>query len=152
MVALFFRGVDTLKKGSLIAGVLTLMLAGAVWLGSAAYPTDSAFFPRAISVLILILTVLMLIENKSIKDRQVFDWHQFDYLRTFKVCAITCIYIFLLSFVGFLITTPICLFILMQVMEKGDARIKLASSLGTTAGIYFVFEFMLDVPLPAWSF
>ena len=152
MAALFFRGVETVKKGSVIAGVLALILAGAVWIGSASYPAESAFFPRAISVLIIILTVLMLIENRSIKDQQVFDWKQFDYYRTAKVCAITCVYILLMAYVGFLITTPICLFILMQVMEKGDVKMKIASSIGTTVGIYLVFEFMLDVPLPAWSF
>lgn len=136
----------------MIAGLLAGILAVAVWIGSASFPQESAFFPRAIAALILILTILMLLENRTIKDQVAFDWKQFDYFRTAKVCALTCVYILLLAYVGFLITTPICLLVMMQVMEKGDLKMKLASSLGTTAGIYFVFEFMLDVPLPAWSF
>ena len=141
-----------MKRGSVIAGLLVLALAISVWIGSASFTPESAFFPRAVSVAMIVLTILMLIENRSVADEIVFDWAQFDYGRTAKVFAITCVYLVMLAYVGFLITTPICLVILMHVMEKGDSKLKLISALGTTACIYFVFEAMLDVPLPAWSF
>lgn len=100
----------------------------------------------------IILTTLMLIENRSVKDEVVFDWSQFDYARTTKVFLITCIYLLLLPYVGFLITTPLCLVVLMHIMEKGNTKTKILSSVITAACIYFVFQVMLDVPLPAWSF
>ena len=141
-----------MKRGSIIAGVLILALAVAVFIGSGSFTAESAFFPRAVAVAMIVLTTLMLIENHSVKDEVVFDWGQFDYGRTTKVFLITCIYLVLLSYVGFLITTPLCLILMMQVMEKGDTKMKLLSSAITTACIYVVFQVMLDVPLPAWSF
>jgi len=140
------------KRGSVIAGVLVLLLAVAVWTGSASFTPESAFFPRVVSIALIVLTTLMLIENHSVKDEIVFDFVQFDFGRTAKVFVITCIYLVSMAYVGFLITTPLCLILLMQVMEKGDWKLKLLSSVGTTACIYFVFQVMLDVPLPAWSF
>ena len=114
--------------------------------------SESAFFPRAVAVAIVVLTTLMLIENRSVTDEAVFDWSQFNYFRTAKMFLITCIYLALLPYIGFLITTTVCLIIMMCVLEKGDLKLKIFSSVLTTACIYFVFQVMLDVPLPAWSF
>ena len=141
-----------MKRGSVIAGLLVAALAVAVWIGSASFTAESAFFPRAVAVAMLVLTTLMLIENRTVQDQVVFDWEQFDYVRTAKVLAVTCLYLFLMIYVGFLITTPLALLILMIVLEKGSYKVKILTSLLTTAGIYFVFQMMLDVPLPAWSF
>ena len=94
----------------------------------------------------------MLIENRTVKDEVIFDWQQFNYFRTTKIFLLTCIYLAILPFIGFLIATTVCLIIMMCVLEKGDLKMKIFSSLLTTASIYFVFQVMLDVPLPAWSF
>ena len=141
-----------MKRGSIIAGVLLFALAAAIWLGSGSFMSESAFFPRAVAVAIVVLTTLMLIENRSVTDEAVFDWSQFNYFRTAKMFLITCIYLALLPYIGFLITTTVCLIIMMCVLEKGDLKLKIFSSVLTTACIYFVFQVMLDVPLPAWSF
>lgn len=141
-----------MKRGSIIAGGLLLVLAAAVWIGSGSFTEDSAFFPRAVAVAIVVLTTLMLIENRTVKDEVVFDWSQFNYYRTTKMFLLTCIYLVLLPFIGFLVATTVCLVIMMCVLEKGDLKMKIFSSLLTTASIYFVFQVMLDVPLPAWSF
>ena len=137
-----------MKRGSIVAGILLIALAIVVWIGSAAFTADSSYFPRAVAA---ILTVLMLLENRTVKDQVIFEWDKFNYRRTAIVFVITGIYLVLMAYVGFLITTPICLLIMMQVLEKGDWKVKILSSVITTAAIYFVFEKMLDVPLPAWS-
>ena len=141
-----------MKRGSIVAGVLLYILAAAVWIGSSSFLSESAFFPRAVAVAITVLTTLMLIENRSVKDSIAFDWKQYNYFRTTKLFLLTSIYLVLLPFIGFLIATTICLIIMMCVLEKGDLKMKIFSSLLTTASIYFVFQVMLDVPLPAWSF
>ena len=141
-----------MKRGSIIAGGLLLVLAIAVWIGSASFTSDSAYFPRAVAAAMLVLTILMLMENRTVRDQVVFDWEQFNYRRTAIVFVITGIYLVLLAYVGFLITTPISLLLMMQVLEKGDWKLKILSSVITTASIYFVFQVMLDVPLPVWSF
>ena len=141
-----------MKRGSMIAGILLLILAAAVWIGSGSFASESAFFPRAVAVAIVVLTTLMLIENQSVQDSVAFDWQQFNYYRTAKIFILTCIYLALLPYIGFLIATTLCLIIMMCVLEKGDLKLKIFSSVLTTACIYFVFQVMLDVPLPAWSF
>ena len=141
-----------MKRGSIIAGILLLVLAAAVWIGSGSFTEESALFPRAVAVAIVVLTTLMLIENRTVNDEVIFDWQQFNYFRTTKIFLLTCIYLAILPFIGFLIATTVCLIIMMCVLEKGDLKMKIFSSLLTTASIYFVFQVMLDVPLPAWSF
>ena len=140
-----------MKRGSIVAGILLIALAIVVWIGSAAFTADSSYFPRAVAAIMLGLTVLMLLENRTVKDQVIFEWDKFNYRRTAIVFVITGIYLVLMAYVGFLITAPICLLIMMQVLEKGDWKVKILSSVITTAAIYFVFEKMLDVPLPAWS-
>jgi len=142
----------TTKQGSVIAGILLLVLAIALWIGSSSFPPGSMVFPRAIAVVIVILTALMLIENVSIKDLPAFDWQRFNYFRTLRAAVLTCIYMAQLAYVGFLLSTPIYLLIMMYVMEKGSFWTKIVASLGTTGAVYFVFAYLLDVPLPAWDF
>jgi len=140
------------KRGSIVAGVLLILLAIIVWIVSAQFAPNSAFFPRAVAAAMLVLTVLMLMENRTVRDEVVFDWEKFNYRRTAIIFVITSIYLVLLAYVGFLITTPVSLLLMMQVLEKGDWKLKILSSVITTASIYFVFQVMLDVPLPVWSF
>lgn len=141
-----------MKRGSIVAGILLSALAIAVWIGSAAFTADSSYFPRAVAAAMLGLTILMLVENRSVRDHVVFEWDKFNYRRTALILFITCLYLIIMAYAGFLLTTPICLLLMMQVLEKGDWKIKILSSVITTAAIYFVFQMMLDVPLPAWSF
>lgn len=141
-----------MKRGSIVAGVLLILLAIIVWIVSAQFAPNSAFFPRAVAAAMLVLTVLMLMENRTVRDEVVFDWEKFNYRRTAIIFVITSIYLVLLAYVGFLITTPVSLLLMMQVLEKGDWKLKILSSVITTASIYFVFQVMLDVPLPVWSF
>ena len=141
-----------MKQGSVIAGILLMILAIALWIGSSSFPPGSMVFPRAIAVAIVILTALMLVENASIKDFSVFDWQRFNYFRTISAAVLTCIYMAQLAYVGFLVSTPIYLLMMMYIMEKGGFWTKIAASLATTGAVYFVFAFLLDVPLPAWDF
>ena len=99
-----------------------------------------------------LLTLLMLVESHlDAKDETVFDQGKAAYKRTGFILLLTAAYSYLLGYFGFLVLTPISLFGLMRIMEKGNYRWKLAASVLTTACIYFVFQMMLDVPLPAWS-
>lgn len=141
-----------MKQGNLISGVLLLLLAVAVWIGSSAFPPESSFFPRALAVIMALLTCVMLFESHlDAKDEAVFDQGRPAYIRTFFVFVLTAAYSYLLGYFGFLILTPICLLALMLIMEKGNYRWKIIASVLTTACIYVVFQMMLDVPLPAWS-
>jgi len=141
-----------MKRGNWIAGMLLIMLAVSVWFGSAGFPPESSFFPRVISVVIIVLTAIMLIETKAVKDETVFEWAAANYPRTGKVFVLTAFYSFLLGYFGFIFLTPIALLAIMLVMEKGNYGTKIIASVLTTASIYLVFEVLLDVPLPAWSF
>jgi hypothetical protein len=140
-----------MKRGNLISGILLLLLSAAVWIGSSAFPPESSFFPRALAIIMALLTLLMLFESHLDADEAVFDQGDAAYKRAAFVLLLTSAYSFLLGYFGFLVLTPISLLALMRIMEKGNYRWKIAASVLTTACIYFVFQMMLDVPLPAWS-
>jgi hypothetical protein len=140
-----------MKKGNLVAAVLLFALAVAIWVGSAKFPPDSAFFPRAIAVIMASLTVVMLAESHWSRDEAVFDWHNIDYTRTVKVFAVTALYSCLLDYIGFIILTPLCLTVMMLIMENDKYLSKILASVITTLCIYLIFEVMLDVPLPVWG-
>ena len=123
-----------MKRGSIIAGILLLILAAAVWIGSGSFASESAFFPRAVAVAIVVLTTLMLIENQSVQDSVAFDWQQFNYYRTAKIFILTCIYLALLPYIGFLIATTLCLIIMMCVLEKGDLHQQFPANARETLG------------------
>lgn len=150
-----------MKTGNWIAVLLFLFLSTAIWTMTAGFPPSddpnipgAAFFPRLIAMIIAGLTVLMAIENVRTNDKsKLFDWTNPGLKRNFLLLIVSSVYCYLLGNIGFLILTPICLMIMMLIMElKGRLGWKLFSSVAATVAIYLVFEVFLDVPLPTWSF
>ena len=150
-----------MKTGTWVAGVFLLLLACAVWILSASFPPSDiantpgpAFFPRLVVLIMVGLTGLMFLENvRKNENTRLFDWASPGMIRNLWLFALSAVYCGLLSYVGFLILTPICLLIMMWIMQrKGLLRWMMFSSLAATAAIYMVFQGLLDVPLPTWSF
>ena len=107
-----------------------------------------------VASIMAVLTVLMLLENVRKNEKgKLFDWASPGMVRNLLLFALSAVYCSLLSYIGFLILTPICLLIMMLIMQrKGMLGWMMFSSLAATAAIYMVFQVLLDVPLPTWSF
>lgn len=150
-----------MKTGNWVAGLFLLALAAGVWILTANFPPSDientpgpAFFPRLVALVMVVLTALMLLENARKNERsRLFDWASPGMVRNALLFALAAVYCGLLSSVGFLLLTPVFLLLMMRVMQRrGMFGWMTFSSLAATAAIYLVFQVLLDVPLPTWSF
>lgn len=150
-----------MKTGNWMAAVFLLSLSSAIWILTSSFPPSDiantpgpAFFPRLIALIMVVLTVFMLRENVRKNDKSpLFDWASPGMVRNALLFVLSAVYCGLLSYIGFLILTPIGLLIMMLIMQrKGRLGWMIFSSLAATAAIYLVFQVLLDVPLPTWSF
>lgn len=150
-----------MKTGTWVAGLFLLLLSSAIWILSSSFPPSDiantpgpSFFPRLIALTMAVLTVLMLLENVRKNEKsKLFDWASPGMVRNLLLFVLSAVYCGLLGYIGFLILTPIFLLIMMLIMQrKGMLGWMMFSSLVATASIYLVFQVLLDVPLPIWSF
>jgi len=148
-----------MQKGTNIAVGLLLVLAVSIWYFSASFAgdsgngLDSAAFPRAYATILGLLAVALAYDTNKHRDvRTLFAWESPGMKRAGLVLIITITYCIFLSYLGFILLTPLCLIVLMLVMDRDKVWTKLLASLTTTALIYLVFEVLLNVQLPSWSF
>jgi len=145
------------KTGNYITALLLFFLAIAVWALTKNFPTEvgnipgPAFFPRALATVLIVLVVLMLIDNRRVKNEPLFDYASPGFKRAMAMLALTTTYVLLVEYIGFLILTPICLLGMMWLMERKSFLMKIFAAVVSTASLYVVFEVLLVVPLPAWS-
>ena len=147
-----------MKTGNYIAALILFFLAISVWVLTRNFPTEMgnipgpAFFPRMLAVVLAGLVVLMLVDNRHVKNEPLFDTGSPGFRRAMAMLALTTAYVLIVEYIGFLILTPVCLFGMMWLMERGLVITKILAAVVSTFALYFVFEVLLVVPLPAWSF
>ena len=147
-----------MKTGNYIAALILYILALSVWFLTRSFPVEMgnipgpAFFPRAIAGVLVVLITLMLLDNRRAKNEPLFDFDSPGFRRAMMMLVLTTVYVLAVGYIGFLILTPICLFAMMWLMERGFFLVKAFAALVSTGALYLVFEVLLVVPLPAWSF
>lgn len=150
-----------MKTGNWLAVLLFMAISAAIWIMTASFPPSDnpsipgpVFFPRVVAIIMVVLAVLMAVENVRTNDNnKLFDLANPGLKRNVRLFVISAAYCFLLNYIGFLILTPIVLLIMMFALKRqGLLGWKIFSSFVATAAIYLVFEVLLDVPLPIWSF
>lgn len=120
-------------------GCLTTRISGATIAGAPSPRT----FPIIMLVLLTVLSLILLIRGvgKEEKKREPFGKAMLAY---FTICA----YLALVPVTGFLIATPVGLFVLLQ--WTVDNKVKsLLFSLFITAVLYLIFHTALGIRLPA---
>ncbi|WP_415803211.1 tripartite tricarboxylate transporter TctB family protein, partial [Cytobacillus oceanisediminis] len=76
-------------------------------------------------------------EEKPAKDRSVL-----------YTIILTFVYLILMDFIGFLILTPIYVFVLLWVINYRNTTRLVALSISATIVITVIFQFLLNVPIP----
>jgi hypothetical protein len=142
------------KKINIIVSVLMLILAAYVFMSARAYPKQDltlgpAFFPELVagglvffSIALLIQTMIDKADNTEVATPRTTFW--------MAMLAMTA-YLAVMPRVGFMISTPVFLFLVGLYMSDGWKAWwkKLAvSSLVTSGIIYYLFAELLHVPLP----
>lgn len=151
------------KYGDLVLGIVFAVFAIAMYVGADALPPNllggvgSDFVPKIIAIGILILVVFQLKAGittlKNYKpDAAEADEDKPEYRRVVATIAVLTAYVFLMSTVGFMISSAVYLFLQILILTpKGRKNYILFAVIAivASAAIYFIFKNCLNVMLPA---
>jgi hypothetical protein len=153
-----------LRKAEVIFGVAAILLAALFFVLSGSFPDSRsrevgmAFYPRVVSTIIFLLSLTVIYEAIKKKrpepadQKPLFAMKDGGFFRALIMIGMTLVYLLVLSYLGFLIITPIFLIILMMVYKASSMwKIVLISGV-TTLVVYVTFQLFLKIPLPTGIF
>lgn len=110
-----------------------------------------AFYPRLLVYATLILSLKLLYNGfkRDVKDSEgIFDFENGGFWNVILVIIISFSYLFLLDIIGFLLLTPVYLFLLLTIIEAKNFYYRILISILTTVIVMYVFQNFLNVPFP----
>ena len=106
------------------------------------------FLPFGLAICLIILSLTLILKSWKGDISTIPFWPQRTWLRPLLGVSIFIFYALVIKRLGFLLTTFFFLIIWMRLIERVRWRTLIGISIGTTAGLYFIFVFFLEVPLP----
>lgn len=107
----------------------------------------AGFFPFYLGIMILIASLINLVRMVAEKPRHLFaEWGQLA--QVVKVIVPTTIYVFLVPWLGFYVSSVILIAIFMRWLGRYGWSLVAAISLGVPVAAYLMFEKWFLVPLP----
>ena len=146
------------RKAEIIGSILFVLFAGGFfWLTLGLRPSPGpdvggAFYPRILIFFTLVLSLKLLITSIIDKDTDkqiIFDLKEGGLKRVILVIIISLIYLYVLETVGFLVLTPIYLFVLLSIIDAKKIPIRIVISIVTVGVIWFLFQNFLNIPFPS---
>jgi putative tricarboxylic transport membrane protein len=128
-------------------GIITAWSSVQLSMGRAKHP-GPGFLPFGLALCLIILSFALIFRGGKGDSSSFPFWPQRTWLRPLLGVSIFIFYALLIERLGFLITTFFFLIIWMRLIERIPWRTLISISVGTTAGLYFIFVFFLEVPLP----
>lgn len=111
------------------------------------------FFPQTMAALLFITSILLIVSalrGKSQDDLE--SIHLSGLIRSGITVGISILYLILMQFLGFFLSTVIFLYVMMTFLgQKGQLK-RVISSLTVSAIIYAIFNSFLKIPLPEGLF
>lgn len=107
-----------------------------------------SFFPKFLAVFLIFLGLLLLLRTFLVSEFSKID---VDIQGSGKILAVilaSVIYLLTLTSVGFLITTPLLMFVLMMLLTRGNLLIKIGFSVLFPLVAWMIFKEFLKIPLP----
>ena len=148
-----------LKTADIISAIIGLLLSTYVWIASASFPQDVVmkigpdFFPRIIAVAMAIASLFLLVQaltNKTPEEAvQTLNLKDAGILRALAFLILAVVYVSVMDFLGFIISTIICLLVAMYILKLRNLKNMVLVSLGTAMGVYFAFASILGIQLPS---
>ena len=132
----------------LAIGVITAWSSTSLSMGKASRP-GPGFLPFGLAIILCVFALVLILQNWRKGEPAFPFWPQKTWLRPLLGVGIFLLYAFLLGILGFSSTTFLFLILWMWVIERVRWRTILAISIGVTGILFFIFEFFLEVPLPA---
>lgn len=151
-----------MKKGNLVLAAICAVLSIGIIVVASGYPTAADYgtgvpgpglWPIVISIVLLGGTAILLYRTWKMKpenDTKIELWST-GTRRVYITMGILAIYLLLLEPVGFLITTTVLEFILIQWFAKKNPAITFVISAAITLVVYSAFKFLLNVPIDTFG-
>lgn len=106
------------------------------------------FLPFGLALCLIALSLALIFKNWKGNTSSTPFWPQRAWLRPLLGVTIFVFYALVIQWLGFLLSTLLFLIIWMRLIERVRWRTLIGISIGTTAGLYFIFIFFLEVPVP----
>ena len=140
-----------------IAAIGSLLLAAFVWVSTKEFADpgsglsqDPAYWPKLLTVLLVILSVMLLVNAVRAKKEIGFSVNKEVLLNVGKVFAVLIVYVFAITRIGFLVSSlvfvPGCILLFKGSFKQALLGIPIALI------IYYAFTAFLKVPLPKGMF
>lgn len=143
-----------MKKGNLIAaGAFAALALYVIWEtssfpGSRGRVPGPAVFPVIISVVMLMASLSLVITSLRMKpeDDRPLGLLSGDNMRVYLSMAVLVVYVAVMPFIGFCVTSSVLLFGLIKWFGKYRFHVCALSALAVTGIVYYVFSEVLNVP------
>jgi putative tricarboxylic transport membrane protein len=106
------------------------------------------FLPFGLALCLITLSLALIFKSWKGTAPSTPFWPQRTWLRPLLGVFIFIFYALVIQRLGFLLSTFSFLIIWMRLIERVRWRTLIGISIATTAGLYFIFVFFLEVPLP----
>lgn len=107
------------------------------------------FLPFGLALCLIILSLTLILKSWKGDLSPIPFWPKRTWLRPLLGVSIFILYALVIERLGFLLTTFFFLIIWMRSIERIRWGRLMSISVGTTAGLYLIFVFFLEVPLPS---
>jgi len=142
----------TSKLTNVVSCIFIYFVSIFFFLSSNSFSFKSAVFPKAIALILIALSTVLMIQTflkkdvKDVKNKEIMN------KKTIFTILASIIYILIMSIVGFFIITPIYIFTIITSLGYRNKKIAIITSLIATFIIYCVFEIILGVEMPKGPF
>lgn len=147
-----------MKKGNIIASVICIIISIYVIITAMGYPKAAAYgtgvpgpgmWPVCIAACMLVTSISLLISTlcKSKSEFSKIEMWNDGTKRVYLTMVLLTIYVAVLGFLGFIISTIIMLFGFIQWFAKKKPWITMLIAVGVTLVTYGIFKFILNVPV-----
>ncbi len=107
------------------------------------------FLPFGLAICLIILSLVLIIKSWKGDVSLAPFWPHRTWLKPLLGVILLIFFTLIVQRLGFLLTTFFFLIIWMRLIERIHWRRLIGISVGTTAGLYLIFVFFLEVPLPS---
>lgn len=146
-----------MKIPDIVAGVFLALFGSLVFFQAGTYATQGvqieyfgpAFFPRILSLALVVAAVALVFNaarGRSLRKAEAINWPGFR--RLVLALFIGVAYWLSIDYTGFLMGTPVFLFLLMTALGARSWPKRLIGSLAAPVAIWALFEYFLVISLP----
>ncbi|MBE0533771.1 MAG: tripartite tricarboxylate transporter TctB family protein [Rhodospirillales bacterium] len=146
-----------MRKADIITGIFLMVLAAGVMIEAGTYAHRGvqieyfgpAFFPRILAIALILcagLLVINALRKQALRRVEFIDRRGLG--RLALAIAVGIVYWLAIDYTGFLIGSPIFLFVLMTVLGARSWLQRIATSLAAPLALWAIFEYFLVISLP----